>query len=231
MQRILIVDDDKVILRTLQAMLEKYSYSVVTAVDGHDAYEKIQQEKFNLVITDINMPHQFNGFRLMKVIREDARNKTTPVVVLTGRNNEIDVLRTIQAGADDYIVKPINVDVFLAKIENLMGLKNKNPGFYTSKVEYSATWLAHLKIVGISEQGLIFKAPLPLPIDLKFKIESPLFTEIGMAQPFLRIYYVSPIDPSDQSYHVETSFVGLGETDFQLIRRWVMKNNLNKMAA
>lgn len=228
MKSILVVDDDKILLRIVQAILEKSHYSVTTVLDGHAALEKIQIEKFNLIITDLNMPHQFNGFRLIKMVRDDERNKKTPIMVLTGRNSPPDVVRSVEAGADEYVVKPLDFDLFMAKVVHLLETKNSDQGFTMTPAKATGDWTAHFEITGISEQGMTFTSPTSLPTHLKFKMNTELFSEIGVESPLLRVVSCRPFEKSDKIFEIEASFIGLAETELMLVRRWTTTNSDRK---
>lgn len=224
MRSILVVDDDKVLLRTVRAVLEKAGFSVTTALDGYVALEKIQLEKFNLIITDLNMPHQFNGFRLIKAIRDDDRNKKSPIMVLTGRNSSPDVIRSVEAGADEYVVKPIDFDILLSKVVTLIETKNTDQGFINCAVRSAGEWTASFEVVGISEQGITFVSSTPMPMNFKFKINSTLFNEVGITPPLLRILSSHEVTGTELQFQIEASFVGLVEADLQFIRLYIHLN-------
>jgi len=106
-QRILAVDDDKNILRLVQANLERQGYQVVTAVDGKDALQKVDEERPDLIVLDVVMP-QMDGFEVLQTLRRNPATRDIPVIMLTGRAEEADVFRGWQSGADMYLTKPFN---------------------------------------------------------------------------------------------------------------------------
>ncbi len=97
--------DDSLTTRTLfKSILEAAGYVVTTAVDGRDAWEKLQNLEPDLVVSDVDMPNM-NGFQLTKAIRGSEKTKRLPVILVTARDTEADKVRGLQSGADAYLVK------------------------------------------------------------------------------------------------------------------------------
>ncbi len=103
-RRLLVVDDSVTTRALMQAILESAGFNVQTAADGRFALEKLDQGKFDLVVSDVDMP-RLNGFGLTEAIRKSDRLARTPVILVTSRGTDEDKARGIQAGADGYIVK------------------------------------------------------------------------------------------------------------------------------
>lgn len=101
---ILVVDDSINTREIEKSILEAYGYTVETAEDGQEAYERTRGELFDLVITDVEMP-RMDGFTLTETLRADPRYRTVPVIIVTSREKEEDKRRGITVGADAYIVK------------------------------------------------------------------------------------------------------------------------------
>lgn len=104
MYRILVVDDEPKIVELLQICLEMQGYKVVGAYDGEQAFVLWQQNKFDMVLTDIMMP-QVDGYDLVKKIRSESN---VPILFLTAKTDVIDRVKGLQIGADDYILKPFD---------------------------------------------------------------------------------------------------------------------------
>ena len=102
--RILVCDDDVDNLDVTTYSLRKLGYQIVTATDGRQALQRYQEESPDLVLLDVNMP-RMNGVEVLRQIRERG---TTPVIMVTGQDEEEDVVRGFQAGADDYVTKPFS---------------------------------------------------------------------------------------------------------------------------
>ena len=102
--RVLIVDDSINTRELEQSLLEAYGYTVVTAEDGEDAWTKSRTSRFDLVITDVEMP-RLDGFSLTERLRADKRYRSVPVIIVTSREKDEDKKRGITVGANAYIVK------------------------------------------------------------------------------------------------------------------------------
>ncbi|MBI4767657.1 MAG: response regulator [Deltaproteobacteria bacterium] len=119
-KRILIVDDDELVLMAMRELLKSQNYEVLTFSRGSEALKKIDQEALDLMILDIVMP-EMDGFELCKKIRETARGRNTPILFLSAKNQEEDQKRGLEVGANLFISKPINPQRLLALIADILG--------------------------------------------------------------------------------------------------------------
>ncbi len=109
---ILVVDDEPQIRRVMRTTLAAQGYTVTEARSGEEALEKIRSERADLIILDMNMP----GIGGLETCREIRNTSDTPIIMLTVRNTERDKVQALDAGADDYVVKPFGVQELLARI-------------------------------------------------------------------------------------------------------------------
>ena len=116
--KVLVVDDDPVCRRLLQASLLKRGCEVVTACDGEEAYALARDHKPDVVITDVVMP-RLDGFALCRRIKADAELRRAPVILLTALSDSGDVIGALQSGADGFITKPYDKDFLAACMESL----------------------------------------------------------------------------------------------------------------
>lgn len=119
-KRILIVDDDELVLMALRELLKAQNYEVQTFLRGSEALKKLDQEIFDLMILDIVMP-EMDGFELCRKIRENPACKGTPIIFLSAKNQEEDQKRGIEAGANLFLSKPISPQRLLALIADVLG--------------------------------------------------------------------------------------------------------------
>ncbi len=115
------VDDDGELRELLHELISQMGHASVTAADGIDALEKMEEKQFDIVITDINMP-RLNGVGLIKRIASDFSD--TDVIAITGYQTEYNYTDIIALGASDFISKPINIDEFEAKIKRVVRERN-----------------------------------------------------------------------------------------------------------
>jgi two-component system KDP operon response regulator KdpE len=113
--RILVVDDESQIRRVMRTTLTANSYEVSDARSGKEAIEKLDQEKFDLVLLDVNMP-SMTGLEACRLIRRGQSMPDLAIIMLTVRNAEKDKVEALDAGADDYVVKPFSTPELLARI-------------------------------------------------------------------------------------------------------------------
>jgi len=121
--KILLVEDEKKIADSLKKGLSEHNYQVETAYDGLTGKKLFDNDHFDLIILDINLP-LMNGYELCKKIRN--RNLSIPVIMLTALNAINDKVEGFDAGADDYIVKPFDFKELLVRIKALLKRTNQN---------------------------------------------------------------------------------------------------------
>ena len=119
--KVLLVDDDELNIFALSAYLKAKKIKVETAIDGRDCLEKLKQLTVDVVLLDMMMP-VMDGFETLGILRNDEQLKNNKVIALTALAMKGDMERCMEAGADDYCTKPIDIDVLVNKINVL---KNK----------------------------------------------------------------------------------------------------------
>jgi DNA-binding response OmpR family regulator len=120
--RILIVDDEPFNLDLLEQELEDQNYTIERANDGAEALEKVPSFLPDLILLDYMMP-KMNGLEVLRRLREDAQHKTIPVILLTAKATQEDKVRGLDAGADDYVIKPFDSFELLARVRAMMRIK------------------------------------------------------------------------------------------------------------
>jgi two-component system alkaline phosphatase synthesis response regulator PhoP len=118
-QRILVVDDDKEIVRLLRAYLEQAGYQVVVAYDGETALHLFRRERPDLAILDLMLPDR-DGWDVTRVVRGDAGLSATPIIMLTARVEDNDKIIGLELGADDYVTKPFNPREVVARVRAVL---------------------------------------------------------------------------------------------------------------
>jgi len=119
MARILVVDDEGIVVRMLKALLETNWHEVIIARDGREGLDKAKSEKPDLIILDIIMP-EINGLKVCSILKNDFRYSKIPIIILSSKDQEDDFKAGKEAGADAYIAKPYDATILLAKIEELL---------------------------------------------------------------------------------------------------------------
>jgi two-component system cell cycle response regulator len=117
--KILIVDDSEVIRQKLVRILQEEGYTVVEAENGASGLQKIKTEHPDLVVLDLVMP-QLDGIKVCKAVKGDPELQKIPILMNTSKGSKEDIIRGLEAGANDYIVKPFDNDELLARIHSLL---------------------------------------------------------------------------------------------------------------
>lgn len=120
--RVLLIEDDVTITRLLKEGLEDESYAVDVVNDGSEGYRTAAADDYDVIILDIMLPGM-NGYEVCRSLRNDG-NKT-PILMLTARDAERDIVEGLDTGADDYLAKPFSFDVLLARIRALLRRPNE----------------------------------------------------------------------------------------------------------
>jgi two-component system alkaline phosphatase synthesis response regulator PhoP len=119
---ILVVDDEKDVRELVQYNLNKNGYKTICVGTGEDAVAKAKSEPLNLIVLDLMLPG-IDGLDVCRALKADARTKKIPIIMLTAKGEEVDIVTGLELGADDYVVKPFSPRVFIARIR--AALRNK----------------------------------------------------------------------------------------------------------
>jgi DNA-binding response OmpR family regulator len=117
--RILVVDDDRSIVKVICSYLEQSGYQTLTAHDGEMALHQLRRERPDLVILDLMMPNR-DGWEVTQIVRGDKALAATPIIMLTARVEDTDKIVGLELGADDYITKPFNAREVVTRVKALL---------------------------------------------------------------------------------------------------------------
>ena len=120
MEKIIIVEDDEIIREELQSFLGRYGYEVVAPRELENIVEFILKENSDLVLLDINLPI-YDGYYICREIRKKSE---VPIIIVTSRDSDMDELMSMNLGADDFVTKPYNTQILLARIAALLKRSN-----------------------------------------------------------------------------------------------------------
>ncbi len=132
---VLVVDDDDAVRSTLQKLLRREGYQVLTSCDGSSALQAFRRHRPDLVLLDVIIP-ELGGFEVCRILKENPETCLTPVVLLTGLGDVSDRVLGIEAGADDFLSKPFEPVELLARARSLVRLKG-----YTDELEHAESVL------------------------------------------------------------------------------------------
>jgi len=175
--QLLLVDDEPGLREAVKDYLEASNFKVQVASNARDAWEWMQQNTPDLVISDIMMP-QVDGYQFLKQLRDDTRFKTLPVIFLTAKGMTGDRIQGYQAGVDAYLPKPFDPDELVAIVENLLVRHLAKTTGSTQEGETPdlaelASQIAQIKALLTQKTGITQSSP-PFNIDLTPREQSVL---------------------------------------------------------
>lgn len=114
--KILVVEDEEDIRELIHFNLFKEKFDVITAGDGEEALSKYKEQTPDLVLLDLMLP-KLDGISVCRQLRENYKTKNTPIIMLTAKGGEEDIVRGLESGADDYITKPFSPKILIARVK------------------------------------------------------------------------------------------------------------------
>jgi two-component system, OmpR family, alkaline phosphatase synthesis response regulator PhoP len=123
-ERILVVDDEEDILELVRFHLAREGYQLTLATSGEEALKKAKRETYELIVLDLMLPGM-DGLEVAKALKADTRSQGTPIVMLTAKGEDADVVAGLEIGADDYITKPFSPRVLTARVKAVLRRQSK----------------------------------------------------------------------------------------------------------
>ncbi len=122
--KILVAEDEPMLLKTIELKLKKEGYEVIATTDGREAIAKIKELEPDMVLTDIMMPYA-SGLEIVSIVKQPG-NKRIPVIILSAMEQEKVVMEAFELGADDYITKPFSLNELVIRVKRLMTQYTRN---------------------------------------------------------------------------------------------------------
>ncbi len=119
---ILVVDDNEMNRDMLTRRLSRCGFTVIAAADGQEALDKIAEHSFDVIVLDITMP-RVDGMEVLRRVRETTTATDLPIIMATAKSDSLDVVRALEMGANDYVTKPLDFQVVLARVRTQVSLK------------------------------------------------------------------------------------------------------------
>src|ERR1700744_2367703 len=132
MANILVIEDDDIMLKAIRNILGKDGYNVITAKDGKEAFERLENGEYDVVVTDLMMPYA-NGLEVVSRLRSDDTKRNVGIIVISSVGNEETITEAFRLGADDYLKKPIMAGELLIRIRKLLANKSAKSQLVTKK--------------------------------------------------------------------------------------------------
>ena len=237
---ILTVEDAPNIRRLIAYNLKRAGYVVVEAEDGKAAVRILQQEVPDLIILDIRMP-EMDGFALLELMRRYPKAAAIPVIMLTALSTTADLDKALQLGVVDYLVKPLDPTLLLAKVESVLS-REMSPGLHATPAVgdwrgpnrrqfvrgsiHGVSLAPHPGGTGVNlgEGGLSWLTKSPPSFGEVVSVDSPaFFNTVGVVDGPLRARVVFLVSLPDGYFRVGATFIGLPDAGRNAIRRYVLE--------
>ena len=157
MNRLLIVEDEKDIQDLMVMHLRREGFETVTADDGQTAWNLLQEQSFQLAIVDWMLPGGVSGIELTRLLRAQPRHQSTAILMVTARAAETDIVAGLEVGADDYVTKPFELPVLMARVRALLRRQRSFQSLETAthlRPSAPESWVVgHLKISTITHEA------------------------------------------------------------------------------
>ncbi len=234
MNRIVLVDDNLTTLKRWESLLLPFGHEVISFTGAEPALQFLKVHYASLIISDLNMPIH-SGYDLMQTLRSESIS--IPVLVVSGKNNQNDITKALTMGAVDYVLKPFDDDIFIAKVEHILNTQShpdeedKTP-FAEAVFSQSSQFFVTVPNIVVSEMGFKFQTNLFMTKGTYLEWNAPCFAEMGIKDTRFRATTCFE-NPAGQEfkYTVFVSFVGLSLGQLKEVRIWVRQNQMKMRKA
>lgn len=215
--KFLAVDDDRDILNVVTTLLELKGFKVTCCENALDAIQQLGLQTFDILITDATMPSH-SGFDLIRTIRKNPSWDSLTMAMLTGRSDKGDIQQALKLGVKDYIVKPIQPELFLNKIDKLIekhqrALKNR-----VTMTSEDAEMHVPIKVSRITDIGITIDSPHPLPKDFIVRIDVTAIKQAGIKKNRFKTIFSTQINNSGHNL-IEFILLDIDEDEQKLLER------------
>jgi len=133
-RRILVVEDEEDILELVRYNLSREGYQVLYTTSGEEALKITQSEALDLIVLDLMLPG-IDGLEVAKILKNDSKTRDIPIIMLTAKGEEADIVTGLELGADDYVTKPFSPRILIARIRAVLRRKTTQPPDETSIIQ------------------------------------------------------------------------------------------------
>jgi DNA-binding response OmpR family regulator len=222
--KILAIDDEVAVLRLLKTLLGRLGYEVTTCESSQEALALLERTSYDCVITDAIMP-ELSGYDLVKRLRSHPRHANLPVLMLTRKRHRQDVKEAVEAGVTDYILKPLDENLLVEKVEHC--LKNSGRALsHESSIAADAEISLGCQIVSIGESSMTVRLHSQVEAKIPFRLQSRLFAKIGIHPPDFKLKSCemkSSEEHPDLPWEAQLTFSPLAETEATHLHAWLQK--------
>jgi DNA-binding response OmpR family regulator len=220
--QVYVIDDNAADLVMARLLLRKEGCEPHLFEDQSKALETLSKETPNLILLDIEMPG-ISGLDLLKRLRRKVHLQNVPIVMVTGKSDIADVRTAIASGANDYIVKPLDPEIFEAKLWRMLkdfakkekAQQNWVEFMLEKTVEQEVQLQMDARVISIGEVSLTIQTNSAIPLNLNFYVKLPFLKELDI--PLLPLSVLSCQEDGD-FYKVKCNIIGMPEKELQKIR-------------
>ncbi len=234
-KNILVIDDDLLVLRTVERYLKTKGYTVTAVASGTEALDKVKTATFDLIISDVRMP-DMNGIETLQKIKELRSHQTQgqeaelPAVIMTGYSSDESYRQATSLGIVEYLYKPFELDEFLNVVERSIEKQPKerrtHPRIHVNfPIKLKAQEIT-AQVVNFSEGGFCFVTKERSPVDKGLEVIFDLFHDINPIETKAKVLWSDYSVKNDQFQH-GVSFLELGENDRLAIRNILSKYQMD----
>lgn len=224
--KILIVDDDPAILSITAKLITMLGHEVVCCENALDAIQTLGDLTYDILITDATMPAH-SGFDLIRTIGKRQELSYLTIAMLTGRSEKSDIELALELGVQDYIVKPIDPQLFMDKVEKLVERHKKKKKQKPSLTKSNGVMNVPIQILRMTDMGVSIESPYPLAKGTVVTIDLPELKDVGLKQNRFKAIFNSE---ATQGKPVMTELVllDLNEAEQTLLSKVAKKWNAPK---
>jgi len=224
----LIVDDDPDVIEVISRLLTLKKHSVLSAENALDAIDQITANDIDIVITDATMP-EYSGFDLIRSIKGNEKYSSLTLAMLTGRREKEDIQHAVELGVQDYIVKPIEPEVLLAKIDGLVGKHQKKQSDKEAIAIQKALMHLEVNFTRITDVGVTLETPFPLQEGTIFNVDIEELTKHMVLKNRFRVIFSK--EEKEGSYTTELLLLDLSFSEKEILENLSTKWNKKDLAA
>lgn len=188
--KILIVDDDHAILNITKKLLQLKNYEVECCENALDAIQTLGELTFDILITDATMPAH-SGFDLIRTVKKRKDLNYLTIAMLTGRSEKSDIEQAVELGVQDYIVKPIDPEVFMEKVDKLVERHKKKKDQKPTIEKTMGEMILPVQVIRITDIGITIETPLALEKGAEIRVNVEDIRNEGIKQNIYKVIFCS----------------------------------------
>ena len=240
--QVMVIEDDLNAADLASTVLRRAGFDVILVGDGESALESVRETHPRLILVNLHLPG-IDGCEVCRRLKADEETRPIPVVVISADRTRESVLRALEAGADDFLIKPIDPQILTHKINSFPLLppspetplpvdsakdSDNRRRFIRFNLDAEAVLHLSIQVIDLSEGGVGFLANTPVLPGNVLQMKSALFEEVlGVQEVQVRVRYCR-LPHSRAKYRLGGEFIGLNEAEKKKIRQYVYRRQLSR---